>query len=159
MSQNLISHNLSHEQLNAILDTISTLKEQLHFLIDLDAKDKRNLVKMGDSSKVFVERALHMAQNHSDILPRRFDLEEYARDVSLAQKLRQIQNILSPLLDKLNDTTLAAGSDAYAQSLEVYTFAKVAGAGEGLDELRQAMSRRFSSRRPSPPTPALQEST
>lgn len=58
--------------------------------------------------------------------------------------LKTIGRSLSPLLDKLDDSLLAAGSDAYAQALEVYGYAKAAGTGDGLDQLRRSMSHRFS---------------
>ena len=47
----------------------------------------------------------------------------------------------------LDDSLIAAGSDAYAQALEVYGYAKAAGSDNGLDEVRRAMSRRFSASR------------
>ena len=146
MSQNVISATLADDTFTAILDGITKLSSQLDFMIDLSPEDRRNLPKLGDSSQSFVQRALEMAQNHSDILPRRFDIDEFNRDVVLFNRLNSIKNRLSPLLDKLRDTTLAAGSDAWSQSLEVYGFAKAAGTGEGLEELRRDMSRRFNRR-------------
>jgi len=44
---------------------------------------------------------------------------------------------------------MATGSDAYSAALEVYAYAKTAGAGAGLDELRASMSRRFTRSRSS----------
>lgn len=147
MSQNIISAQIGTNQFNEILASIAALREQLPFLIDLSAEQRRNLAKMGDRSQLFVDRALDVAKNHSDILPRRFDLDEFERDVVLAARLTQLKNALIPLSDMLDDSALAAGSDAYAQALEVYAYAKAAGTGDGLDELRRAMSRRFTSTR------------
>lgn len=147
MSQNVISAQFPQHQLNQVMETISTLKTQLAFLIDLDTEQRKSLVKMGDRSQVFVERALEVAQDHSDILPRRFDLEEFEQDTVLAARLNRVNNALLPLMNMLDDSLLAAGSDAYSQALEVYAYAKAAGTGEGLEELRQTMSSRFSRQR------------
>jgi len=132
MSQNIISAHITLSQVTDALNTIESLKTQLPFLIDLSAQERRSLVKMGDQSQVFVNRALEVARTHSDILPRCFDMDEFAADVVLAERLQRLKNALSPLLDMLDDSLLAAGSDAYS---------------DGLEELRRSMSRRFKNRR------------
>lgn len=147
MSQNVISAHLSQVQMNDILAVIDDLKQKMDCLIDLDTEQRKGLLVMGDRSKAFVDRALEVAKNHSDILPRRFDLDEYERDVKLAANLARIQDTLLPFMNMLDDSVLAAGSDAYSQSLEVYAYAKAAGTGDGLDEIRRSMSRRFSKKR------------
>ena len=143
MSQNLISLQIDPATLDQIQQTIQALNTQLDFLIDLSADERRGLTKMGDRSQVFVDRALEVAQSHPDILPRRFDVAEFGSDVTLHRQLSTLKNKLTPLIEKLDDTTVAVGSDAYTQALEVYGYAKAAGTGEGLDELRAAMGRRF----------------
>lgn len=47
----------------------------------------------------------------------------------------------------LDDTVMAVGTDLYSTALTVYGVLKVAGASEGLDELRHSMSERFNRRR------------
>ena len=147
MSQNMISATLTEDDFAATIGDIATISDRLNFLIDLSPKDRQKLPKLGDSSQAFVYKSQEIAHKHREILPGRFDLEEFDRDLTLFRQLNSIRTSLSPLVDKLTDTALAAGSDAYRSALEVYGFTKAAGTGDGLEELRRDIFRRFGRRR------------
>ena len=144
MNQNLISANLSDEDTQGIMEAIKTIQEKLPFLIGLSAKERREVVKMGDKSRTFVEKTKKVAAEHIEFLPRFFDLEEFEQDLQLLSRLDTIQIALSQLNEKIDDTLMAAGSDALKTALDVYAHIKISGTGEGLDELKAMMSRRFS---------------
>ena len=76
-------------------------------------------------------------------MPRSFDVGEFAADVQLRAALETIRVRLSPLVEKLDDTTACVASDAYDAALEAYHYARQNGEGEGLDELIALMSQRF----------------
>jgi len=50
---------------------------------------------------------------------------------------------LTQLQELVDDTCLAAGSEAYAAALQVYTYAKASGQGGGLDAVIGEMGQRF----------------
>lgn len=147
MQTNLISAELAADALTAIEGAINTIEEKLNFLIDLSKDERRNLSAMGDRTHSFTVKALSIATNHDEILPRSFDVEEFRRDLTLYDVLKQLMRRISPLMDKLDDTALAAGHDAYHQALDVYGYAKAAGKGLGLDELLAEMKSQFSRRK------------
>ncbi|BAZ66295.1 hypothetical protein NIES4106_10450 [Fischerella sp. NIES-4106] len=64
---------------------ITTIKQKLAFLIDLSNEERKALPKMGNKSRAFVSKALEVATQNSEFLPRSFDLEEMRKDVQNAQ--------------------------------------------------------------------------
>jgi hypothetical protein len=120
MTNDLIKGDLLPEQQQAVLNSLHDIQTKLPFLIDLTVDDRRTLPKMGDRSRAFVDQGLVMATQNEGILPRNFDLEEYRRDVALVRQLEPIVLAARQLIKRIEDTYLAAGSDAYGQTLVVY---------------------------------------
>jgi hypothetical protein len=98
---------------------------------------------MGDKSRSFVEQALTLATQNSDILPRSFDVEEFRKDVELMDALRPVAAALAQLFELVDDTLLGVSSEAYAAALFVYQLARAAGKGSALDGLLEGMGQRF----------------
>ena len=144
MNTNLVSASLSAADKQAIMGAIQTIRAKLPFLVDLSTEDRRFLPKLGDKSLAFAEKAVDVATQNVDMLPRSFDLKEFQQDVQLFSELKSILMAVSQLNELIDDTTLAVGSDAYSEALDVYTYAKAARGGTGLDELKAMMAKRFS---------------
>lgn len=143
MSDNRISASLSQADRDAVMKAISTIREKLPFLIDLTTEERRSLPKMGDKSRAFVSKALEVATQNQDFLPRSFDLEEMRRDVEMFEALYPLLLSLNQLQELMDDTYVAVGSEAYAAALLVYNYAKASGKGAGLDAVVDEMGRRF----------------
>ncbi len=143
MTTNQISATLDQTNRDAVMAAVATIKEKLPFLIDLTAEQRKSLPKMGDKSRAFVSKALEVATQNPDFLPRSFDLEEMRQDVELFESLYPILLSLTQLHELVDDTCIAVGSDAYAAALVVYNFAKASGKGAGLDAVADEMGRRF----------------
>jgi hypothetical protein len=154
MNQDLVHGELSIEQQHAVMDLIGQIRNQLPFLIDLNADDRRNLPKLGNKSRAFVDQGLALANQNPGILPRSFDLEEYGRDVALVRQLEPLVMALGQLQGRLEDTLLAAGSDAYSQTVLVYQAAKLAGKDGSLEQHLDALGRRFARKSASNPSTA-----
>jgi hypothetical protein len=151
MSENRVNATLTAADQQAVMTAINTIREKLPFLIDLSPEDRRGLPKMGDKSRAFVSQALDMATQNSDFLPRSFDVEEMRQDVELVASLQTISAALTQLQEMVEDTYLAVGSEAYTAALAVYNYARSSGQGAALDNLLDAMGRRFARKtRPSP---------
>jgi hypothetical protein len=143
MTASLISATLTKEDREAVIAAVATIKQKLPFLMDLTAEERKSLPKMGDKSRAFVSKALEVANQNPDFLPRSFDLEEMKRDVELFESLYPVLLALTQLQELVDDTCVAVGSDAYAAALVVYNFAKASGKGSGLDAVADEMSKRF----------------
>jgi hypothetical protein len=143
MSTTSISAILEQTKRDALLQAIATIKEKLPFLIDLTTEERQALPKMGDKSRAFVSKALEVATQNPEFLPRSFDLEEMRKDVQLFEALYPLLLSLTQLQELVDDTTLAVGSEAFTAALQVYNYAKVSGHVAGLDAVVAEMGQRF----------------
>jgi hypothetical protein len=144
---------------DAVLTAITTIKTKLPFLVDLAPEEKRVMLKLGGKSLDFVTKALEVAMQNPDFLPRSFNVDEMKKDVELLQALVPIMVALDPLYDLINDTYMLVGSEAYAAGLEVYRYAKQAKHSAGLDPLIDALGKKFARKSAaSDPTPTPSES-
>ena len=150
MNNNLIKGELFAEQQQTLLQAITDIQAKLPFMIDLTVEDRRNLPKMGDKSRAFVDQGLVLATQNEGILPRNFDLDEYRRDVTLVRQLEPVVMAMRQLMSRLDDTYLAVGSDAYSQTLVVYQAAKLAGKDGSLDQHLDTLAKRFARKTPGP---------
>ena len=140
---NRISAALTKTDREAVMDAITTIKTRLPFLIDLTADERKALPKMGDKSRAFVSKALEVATQNPDFLPRSFDLEEMRKDVQLFEAMYPIVVALAQLQELMDNTYTTVGSEAYAAALQVYTYAKASGQGAGLDSVVDELGQRF----------------
>lgn len=159
MPDNRVSAELSEADRQAVLAAIETIRQKLPFLIDLSPEQRRSLPKMGDKSRAFVGKALAVAQNNSNFLPRSFSVEEMARDVGLTEALQPIMVSLTRLQEQVQDTYIEVGSEAYTAALVVYQYGRTSGDGESLETLLDDMSQRFArkSRNTVSPAPESEE--
>jgi hypothetical protein len=141
---NPISANLTPEDRDAIAQAIVTIKKHLPFLVDLVGDERARLPKMGDRSRAFVSKALEVANQNSEFLPRSFDVEEMRKDLLLFDDLSALMMTLAQLQDMVEDTCLVVGSEAYTSALTIYSYAKKSGqATNGLEPLVNEMGQRF----------------
>lgn len=157
MATDLVQGVLTDELLKELLAQIADWKMKLTFLINLSAQDREGLPKMGDKSRAFVDQGLNLALQNEGILPRNFDLEEYQRDVELTRRLETLLASLHQLVGSVEDTALAAGSDAYTATLVVYQAAKMAGKDGALDNHLDNLARRFARRATKPDNPSTKQ--
>jgi hypothetical protein len=110
----------------ALIAQIENAKTALSFMVNLTYAERKRLFKMGPKSVAYVEECLRVARANPQILPTGFDLNEFGSDLQLVIDLRDILAALSPLYEAMQDTVLAAGSDAILAGNQVYAYAKVA---------------------------------
>jgi hypothetical protein len=143
MTENRVSATLSEADQQAVLSDIEDARQKLSFMIDLTPDQRRSLPKMGDKSRAFVAKALAIAQQNSNFLPRSFNVEEMARDVALLEALQPILVSLTRLQEQLQDTYTEIGSEAYSAALVVYQYGRNSSEGESLEALLDDMAQRF----------------
>jgi len=143
MNTSPIDATLSPEDQAAVLAALATIEEKLPFLIDISIEQRISLPKMGDKSRAFVSKAVEVAAQNPDFLPRSFDVDEMRRHVALFEALQPIALRLTRLQELVDDTQLATGSEAYTDALTVYNYARNSGKGQALDTVVDEMGRRF----------------
>lgn len=143
MSVNRISSTLSLTDQHEVMDLIVQINQKLAFLIDVGPEERRSMTKLGDRNRAFTRKALEIASQTPDFLPRSFDIAEMRRDLELFEALQPMLLALTRLRELVDDTAVAAGNEAYAAALEVYRYAKANGSVAGLDGLIDDMGQRF----------------
>lgn len=152
MPENRVSAQLGEAERQAVFAAIQTIRTKLPFLIDLTPDERRALPRFGEKSLGFVEQALQVAEQNPDILPRTFDVGEMRNDVELLSALSSVHGALSQLFERVDDTHMEVGGEAYAAALLVYQFARAAGKGSALDAAVEGLGQHFA--RKSRSTPA-----
>ena len=155
MPQNRISLRFDDADLVTIEEAIATLEQRFTGLIGLTPDERRELTKMGDKSEAFCRQAVITLGKHPDVLPRNFDVDEYRADLAALDALRPLLARLQRVYDRMVDSEMALGSDLMVASLEGYAHLKVAGRGDGLDTLKEALGARFNRKRRQEPEPAV----
>jgi hypothetical protein len=143
--QNRISHELSQQKVAEIMGHLAAIEAALPFLIGLNSAERKKLLKAGDRSHAFINKASDIGQQIPGHLPRSLDLAEMRKDVALRDALYPIMVSLSQLAEKLTDTYALANSEAYAAAL-VYRSAKMVKGDEGLGQAVAELKRRFERR-------------
>jgi hypothetical protein len=140
-----ISYELKEDTKQEILSFLTQITDRLPFLINLTPEERHALPKMGDKTYPFVDKALELAQQNPNLVPPYLNVEELRRDFDLATKLRPIVSALNSLTEKLNDTQLAVGSEAYTAALQFYNSSKSAAKSNvpGTDSIVSELGKRF----------------
>lgn len=142
--QNLISAETTDATIATAVQSINDAKGSFPFLINLSSRDRENFRKMGPKSVDYVNDNLVGANQFPNSLPGDFPLAEFAKDVTLINKLYPLLVASQALTEGLNDTILALGSDAMKESDEVYGFLKLAAKTDAnAKALVQQIARRF----------------
>jgi hypothetical protein len=123
-TQNMISATLTDFDKNDILQKLAEIRTLLNFLITLDASQTKSLFKAGNGYAPFIEKAHAAAKSHPDILPKVFSSDEFEKDYALIEALTPIQAQINELAKSLQDTLIAANSDAMTEALEIYAAVK-----------------------------------
>jgi hypothetical protein len=152
MSYQNISAQLTETDLQEIQAALAIIETKLPFLVNLTVEERRKLFKMGNKSLAFVSNSLTAAQSNRDILPARFDLDEFNRDYQLAATLNEVHFRLQQLTEKVDDTLMAVSSEAMTSSLMVYDYVKTAAKNTpGLKAIADQLSERFKATRAKAP--------
>ena len=144
MISNRISVDVSQEDREAILKAFEILTSKLPFLISLTPDEIQSIPKIGTRSHDFVDKALEVALQNPEIMPRGFDIDEMRKDVETYKLLTAVHLSLMQLMEKVADTQTLVGSEAYAGALAVYYQSKGAGKGLGLEGATDELAKRFS---------------
>jgi hypothetical protein len=143
VSQNLVDMQIDSAILELLDAAITQMETCLPGLISLTPEQRRGLMKMGEKSEAFCRAALNVAQQHSGIMARGFDIDAFQRDQQTLDALRPRILRLAHLHQRVMDTEMALGSDQMVAALEVYGALRVAGKGKSLDEARRNLSARW----------------
>ena len=125
-AQKLVNGVLTDADQTAVKASVTTAQSKLPFLITLTTKEKSRLRKMGPKSVEYVNQTLMAATNFPKYMPASFDTQTLGEHTKLIEQLLDIQMVTASFLESLNDTIIAASSDAMVAADEVYGLLKSA---------------------------------
>lgn len=150
-----IDATVTDTQRTAVFTAITQIESNLDFLINLTAQERQALPKMGSASQSFVSKALEIAANNPQFIPPYVDVPAMQKDYDLALRLQGIEMQLASLCEKVSDTNLAAGSEAYVTGLTIYNSLKSAAKASvpGAKALAAELAERFTQASEPMPSP------
>ncbi len=141
--------------ITAVKKSFGEIYGKLPFLIGLTTEERVTLPKISENNKVFVGDSINAHVNNAPMLPSYLNVGDIKNDLTLYEQLDELELLALQLVEKIQDTRMLCGSEAYASSLAGYRlFESAATAGiPGADAIYNALKQRFANQGPSAPTP------
>lgn len=119
-TNNRISVTVDEKAIEQAKEHLRALNELFPYLIGLTPGERQTLPKMDVNNKIFVEDALNAAKSNSQVLPAYLNLNELQLDKQGFERLDEIVLLTAQLAQKLRDTQILMGSEAYVSALTIY---------------------------------------
>ncbi|ANH83331.1 hypothetical protein A8C56_22190 [Niabella ginsenosidivorans] len=142
---NRVDATLTPEAVKTVKDHITAIEQTLPFLVGLTGTERVALPKVNVNNKVFTEDAIQVAVNNATLLPAFVNVEGMKKDLALYHALDELVLLVQQLAEKLSNTQLLAGSEAYTSALAIYKiFGAASEAGvQGTKTLHEQLRQRF----------------
>ncbi|MEO7325440.1 MAG: hypothetical protein ABIW82_11490 [Dokdonella sp.] len=141
--QNLVSMNLTNDQLTAVDAALAALETNLSEMVALTADQRRTMPRMGDKSEAFCRQTLSLLALNPQIVNPNLGLGGAVADLVALDALRPRLQRLTRLSERGADTQAALGSDVMAAALQGYGLLRLSGRDQGLEALRASLGTRF----------------
>jgi hypothetical protein len=103
-----------HSQVSAVIQQIQP------YSIALTPHERQTMLKMGDKSLAFVEKAHDYAVDNPTLTPSYRDMAAFDVDFADAHGLWSLLTLIKQLEEAVEDTIMTAGSEAYHAALAFY---------------------------------------
>jgi len=158
LTNNRIDTVISGADLAVVNGSIDAIETTLSFLIGLTVDERIQLPKINVANKSFTQDAINAVVDNAAMLPAYLDQTAMQNDMNLYIQLDKIASRMRQVLEKIDDTQMLAGSEAFVAALTAYKlFAAAASAGvAGSDAVYDTLKERFAGQGGSganPPTP------
>ena len=145
LKNNRINTTATDAQVTAVKTALQTIAANLPFLVGLTTEERIALPSINVSNKAFTEDAINAGVNNPTLIPSYVSVVNMKNDMLLFTQLDEIIMMTKQLLEKMEDTQLLAGSEAYTSALTLYKlFGSAADAGVGgTDAIVTQLKQRF----------------
>ena len=159
MSNNRINEMATEDQLRKTKEHIDLIGKELPFLQGLKMEERSSLLGIDVNNKAFVEDAIKAAVSNPHLLPEYIKVKDIQKDLALFNQTDELASLVVQALEKLTDTRLLAGSEAYMSALMLYRlFIAAAEAGlPGADSIVAQLKPRFAAQGNRAPKPGTAE--
>lgn len=125
--ENKISYVIPPADLQAIRDAIAVLQSTLDpNLISLSVQERKDLNKMGEASRPFVEKVMEYVKINPEFRSPYNKVDEMEKDWTLINQLGPIYNILNQIVSNLDDSLMEAGAEVLEQANKYYGSVQIA---------------------------------
>ena len=145
LTNNRLNITATAAQITAVKTAYQTILTNLPFLLGLTTGERTSLPAIDVSNKTFTEDAISAGVNNAGLLPSYVSPAGMQTDLTLFTQLDELIALHNQLGEKLQDTQLLAGSEAYVGALTLYKlFGSAADAGvAGSDAIYNQLKQRF----------------
>ena len=133
MTLNKISAEIPQEHETQVLQYVKDIESLLPFLVGLNSKARIRLAKLSRGRVDMVDRSFIHATSIPRYLPSFVTLEGFKKEVDLRDCLQRIAAEIDSLKEKIDDTILQVGAEAYRSARLFYKTVKAA-AREGEED-------------------------
>ncbi len=120
VTNNRLNIIMTPAQMTAVKAAIATIQTNMPFLIGLTTKERMTVPKINVSNKAFTEDAINAAVNNPSIFPSYMNVSNMQTDLTLFTQLDEFSVLIDQLNQKIQDTKMLAGSEAYVSALTTY---------------------------------------
>ena len=117
ITNNRVSASIDEGTLKEVKEALALVNSKLPFLIGLKPEERQSIPKISEVNKVFTADAIVAIKNNGNLLPAYLSVDEISKDYKLYEQLDEIVSLSQQLTEKLNDTQMMAGSEAYVSAL------------------------------------------
>lgn len=145
LSNNRLNITATPTQITAVKTALQTINTNLPFLVGLTSDERQALPSMDVNNKTFVEDALNGAVNNTTLVPAYISVANIQNDLTLFNQLDELLLLAKQVCERIEDTKILAGSEAYEAARLFYQSVKTAAeAGiPGADTLASQLGNRF----------------
>lgn len=144
-NSNRIARSLNEQEIATLDTAIKTLETTFSWLTGLSTEDRKSIPKINNSNKTFAEDALNGLGNNPAIFPAYLSTADLQQDLQLFTQIEPYYQRYLSFTEKLGDTQMLAGSEAYISALSVYRLSEAAAVAgvPGSDTLFNLLKKRF----------------
>ncbi len=94
------------------------------YVTNLTNEERRSTWKLGPQSMPFVNEVKKCANLYPEFRAGFFDMEKFEKDLNFSTQAADLAKDLAPVLEKLSESAMAAGADAFAAARTFYEAVK-----------------------------------
>ncbi len=143
--ENLLNQILTDEQIIQIRNAYAAANQAIPFAIGLNTEQRQTIPKIATGNLNFVIDCKNSMLDNANILPAYMTVDNLNMDITLYQQLDPLVQLAAQNFERLRDTQMLAGSEAYIAALAYYRMVEAAAkAGlPGMDTVYNQLKERF----------------
>ncbi|MFB6257500.1 MAG: hypothetical protein ABEH38_02315 [Flavobacteriales bacterium] len=110
----------SDDRIESLRSELKSLESRIDFLLRLSMDERCALPKLDEDRELFTRRALEVGKEHPELLPGHIQVELLEQGLEFRKKVLELFEMSNEITERLDDTAVASGSEAYVTALSIY---------------------------------------